>query len=330
MANPGPIASLFWLDEALGSRLRLDGIVTLIDAVHITEQLKTTEEAAQQIAYADRILLNKMDLVRTENEAASLMALIRQFHPMAPIQQTTFSSVPDLDWILDARCFDSDRFQSVDEVLQNVVSEGTGHSHEHHSHDHHHHHDDDDDGKDRVHHRHQHNDDHEDCVICQMASHKHTSGITSFAMTEKGTLDLQKLNRWLASALWPNQDATNKTLQALIHHDGEEEKEEESKIAQHQRQQEQANAQQIFRMKGVVAVRQYDASDTYEEKYITGDMLDKRRFILQSVHDLWDLYPASDDLQWKIEEDRTNKVVVIGKNLDEATLRKGFGDCVLD
>ena len=88
MANPGPIASVFWLDDALGCRLRLDGVVTCVDAVNITMQLRETssggswsshddgpdqhqdggsggggEEAAQQIAYADRIILNKIDLL---------------------------------------------------------------------------------------------------------------------------------------------------------------------------------------------------------------------------------------------------------------------------
>ena len=53
MANPGPNASLFWLDEALESRLRLDGVVTLVDAYNVQHQLADTEEAAQQIAYAD-------------------------------------------------------------------------------------------------------------------------------------------------------------------------------------------------------------------------------------------------------------------------------------
>lgn len=298
MANPGPIASLFWLDEALGSRLRLDGIVTICDAVHIAEQLKSTEEAAQQIAYADRILLNKMDLINKESEAVFLTDLIRQFHPIAPIRKTTFSSVPDLNWILDARCFDSDHFQSVEASLPNLESASHDHSHEH---------------------VHDHEQDEEDCAVCHAESHRHTSGITSFALIEDGTLDLQEFNRWLASILWPNQDATNKTLQALIH--------DESKVAMHQNRQD--DAQRVFRMKGVVAVRQYEASDTYDEDYVTADMLDNRRFILQSVHDLWDLYPASDDLRWKAEEDRTNKVVVIGKNLDEATLRKGFRDCVV-
>jgi G3E family GTPase len=58
MANPGPIASLCWLDEALESRLRLDGIITLVlDAHNVQCQLENMGEAAQQIAYADRISL---------------------------------------------------------------------------------------------------------------------------------------------------------------------------------------------------------------------------------------------------------------------------------
>ena len=312
MANPGPIASVFWLDDALDSRLRLDGIVTICDAVNIAHQLETTEEAGQQIAYADRILLNKMDLVSQQDDSTveSLVRLVRKFHPMAPIRQTSHSAVPDLNWILDARCFDSDRFQLVDGMLQNLEQQSTDQHHHHeHSHDH---------GDDEA----------SSCEVCQatadvatatQSSHKHTSGITSFAIVEKGTLDLQLLNRWLASALWPNQDATNQTLTALIHDDG--------KIAAHQS--EQNDAQRIFRIKGVVSVCQYEASDTYDKAYITDGMVDKRRFILQSVHDLWDLYPASDDLQWQENEERTNKIVVIGKNLDESSLRKSFQDCVL-
>lgn len=309
MANPGPIASLFWLDDALDSRLRLDGIVTLCDAAHIREQLQTTEEAGQQIAYADRILLNKMDLVNNNsNDEMALRELIRQYHPMAPIRSTTFSSVPDLDWILDAHCFDSDRFQLVEDSIQKLQqqeeqekqSSTSEHDH-HHSHDH---------------------DHGEDCAICQKepAVHKHTSGITSFALIEEGTLDLQKLNRWLASALWPNQDATNAKLQAMIQDD--------AKVAAHQSLED--GAQRVFRIKGVVSVRQYLASDTYDVKYVEDDdITDKRRFILQSVHDLWDLYPANDALQWQADEQRTSKVIIIGKNLDEASLRQGFRECLV-
>ena len=80
MANPGPIASLFWLDEALESRLRLDGIVCMVDALNIEQQLSTTLEAAQQVAYADRILLNKIDLVPAA-VVGSWLSVLRRSHP---------------------------------------------------------------------------------------------------------------------------------------------------------------------------------------------------------------------------------------------------------
>jgi G3E family GTPase len=301
MANPGPIASLFWLDDALESRLRLDGIVTLCDALHIDEQLDTTEEAAQQIAYADRILLNKMDLVTDDDQRAERVALIRQFHPTAPIRQTTYASVPDLDWLLDAHCFDSGHFQAVEESIQALqMQERALDSHHHeHSHDH---------------------TAQEDCATCQVpaVSHRHTSGITTMALTETGNLDWKKVNQWFASTLWPNQDASNATLKALIEDDN----------ADHQSLSQNDASQRIFRMKGILSVRQSEGSDTYEESYADEKMLDCRRFILQSVHDLWDLYPASDELMWQPNEERTSKVVVIGKNLDEQSLREGFRACL--
>lgn len=300
MANPGPIASLFWLDEALGSRLRLDSIVTICDAAHIVEHVQTTEEAIHQIAYADRILLNKVDLV-SKNAADSIVSLIRQFHPSAPIRQTEYSSVPDLDWILDARCFDTDRFQTVQESLEVPLTN-------------------DDDEDELWNHNHSHDHDHEadTCHACQIHTHKHTSGIASFSIVGQGTFDLQLLNRWLASLLWPNQDATNKTLQELIS--------DETKIRAHQSVHD--NTPRIFRMKGIVSVRQYEASDTFDPDYVDNDMIDKRRFILQSVHDLWELHPATDGFQWDADDKRLHKVVVIGKNLDESQIRQGFNDCL--
>ena len=102
MANPGPIASLFWLDDALESRLKLDGVVVMVDSYHILEQLQTTHEAAQQIAYADRILLNKVDLVK---DTAPMVAAIRRINRTVPMRRTRFSQIPDLEWILDANCF---------------------------------------------------------------------------------------------------------------------------------------------------------------------------------------------------------------------------------
>jgi G3E family GTPase len=75
MANPGPIASIFWLDDELGSDLFLDAIITLVDAKHVLQHLDDASassgsfEVAQQIAFADRILLNKIDLVDEQHLA---------------------------------------------------------------------------------------------------------------------------------------------------------------------------------------------------------------------------------------------------------------------
>mmetsp|Transcript_904 Transcript_904/g.1369 ORF Transcript_904/g.1369 Transcript_904/m.1369 type:complete len:419 (-) Transcript_904:140-1396(-) len=113
MANPGPIASIFWLDDALESRLRLDGIVTLVDASNILQSLQETDEAAQQIAYADRIVMNKMDLADVEKQTKVLDS-IRSIHPTAPIRKTEYAKIPDLEWILDSKSFaDSDNAGST-------------------------------------------------------------------------------------------------------------------------------------------------------------------------------------------------------------------------
>ncbi len=73
LANPAPIASMCWLDEQLQSSIYLDGIVTVVDAKYVRTQLSeikaddTVNECVQQIALADRIIVNKKDLVRDED-----------------------------------------------------------------------------------------------------------------------------------------------------------------------------------------------------------------------------------------------------------------------
>ena len=284
LANPGPIASMFWLDEALESRLRLDGIVTLVDAKNISQQLSTTEEAAQQVAYADRILLNKMDLLLSDNndddstfsEEEFLTKRLRCINPTAPIHSTQYSVVPDLDWILEARCFDPDRLAThVDHDDVNVEST---HHHEHSSHD------------------------DEDCPTCKQ-EHRHTDAVRSLSWNEPGIVDLERVHKWLASILWPHQDEPNQVLNALIHH-------ESSPTAPRS---PLSNTPQIFRIKGVLATRKDDA----------------RRYIVRAVHDLWEIPPASDSLQWKPQEVQRCKMVVIGRHLPEKELGEGFQACFL-
>jgi G3E family GTPase len=116
MAHPGPIASVFWLDDVLELRLQLDGIVTLVDAYHIVGQLQHTKEAAQQIAYADD-LINKVDLLTTDDNIQKGQSLLQTLHPTAPMQATTYLQVPNLDWILNANCSGgSDRLDELDTI----------------------------------------------------------------------------------------------------------------------------------------------------------------------------------------------------------------------
>jgi G3E family GTPase len=84
LANPGPVAQTFFVDEAVRDRFTLDGIVTLIDSLHFDQQLEESEEARTQVAFADVIVLNKADLVSDE-QLASLESRVRGMNAMARI-----------------------------------------------------------------------------------------------------------------------------------------------------------------------------------------------------------------------------------------------------
>jgi G3E family GTPase len=84
--------------------------------------------------------------------------------------------------------------------------------------------------------------------------------------------------------------------------------------------------QRIYRIKGILSVL-HNAEDDIDERYQTQDKLDTRRHIVQAVHDLWDIHAASDDLQWACDEERTCKLVVIGRNLQSEVLKQGFLAC---
>lgn len=301
MANPGPIASIFWLDDALESRIQLDGIVTLVDSKCILEQLASTEEAVQQIAYADRLIINKVDLLSTENELNILRTELKRIHPTAQTLETSFSKIPNLDWIMNSNCFGgADRLQDLDVVWNERIENEHAHEQNHNDHNHSHHH----------HHHHDHN---ESCDICK-PRHRHTAGVSTVAFQKKGSVNLSKLNSWLADILWPNQDAEDKVLTAML-------KQEVLKKQFHH----ENNPTFIFRIKGIVSVIGNAQSEDEEMNLDSG--IDRRRFIVQGVHDLWEVYPASQDLQWSPSEERIGKLVVIGKHLDEESLRKGFYAC---
>jgi G3E family GTPase len=93
LADPAPVAQTFFVDEDVKKATRLDSIVTVVDAKHLAARLDDSREAEEQIAFADLILLNKMDLV-TEEEAAAVEAKIRAINPYAELVRSTRSAVP--------------------------------------------------------------------------------------------------------------------------------------------------------------------------------------------------------------------------------------------
>jgi G3E family GTPase len=112
LADPGPVAQTFFVDDQMQESLRLDGIVTLVDARHLVEQLDHSEETAQQIAFADVILINKIDLVTTD-QLDAITVRIRRMNAAAKIYRTKDAAI-ELDKVLDVGGFNLSRALDID------------------------------------------------------------------------------------------------------------------------------------------------------------------------------------------------------------------------
>ncbi|KAL8099068.1 uncharacterized protein LOC141684375 isoform X2 [Apium graveolens] len=188
LANPAPIIQTFYAEEDIFNNVKLDGVVTLVDAKHATihlDEIKpkgVVNEAIEQIAYADRIIVNKTDLVG-ESDIASLTKRIRIINTMANLKRTEYGKV-DLDYVLGIGGFDLERIESA------VDAEGSKEDHASHKHDHDHDHD---------HHDHDHHEEHHDDHHSH--DHTHDPGVSSMSIVCEGTLDLEKANMWLGTLL---------------------------------------------------------------------------------------------------------------------------------
>ena len=107
LANPAPVAQTFFVDDVVRARTRLDAIVTVVDAKHLPQRLADSHEAADQIAFADVIVLNKTDLV-TADELTAVEALIRKINKFAVIHRAEKANVP-IAALLDQGAFDLSR-----------------------------------------------------------------------------------------------------------------------------------------------------------------------------------------------------------------------------
>ena len=133
LADPAPVAQTFFMDENVGRRTKLDAVVTVADAKWLNDRLKDAPEAKNQIAFADVILINKTDLVSSE-ELSDIEARIRSINPYAKLHRTERAKIP-LNEILERNAFDLDRILDIEPAFL----DGEHHDHDHdHEHDHHH------------------------------------------------------------------------------------------------------------------------------------------------------------------------------------------------
>ncbi len=313
LANPAPIIQTFYLEPELQDLCRLDGVVTLVDAKHVELHLAekreagVVNEAMEQIAFADRIILNKTDL-STPPALRALEARLRGINGMAAIQLAQRGKV-DIDYVLGVGGFDLQRV--VDDTafqLEPPKEAGHAHSHSHGhasaaeeaactdpTHDH---------GHGRSHgpeacgecgestadghtHAHSHSHGHASAAeeaACTDPTHDHGHGhshgaaahtdpVGSVSLQLTGELDLDLVNDWLGDLL-------------------------------------QERWQDLYRLKGVLAIQGFP-----------------ERYVIQGVHSLFE---GQVDRMWADGERRGSKIVFIGKDLDAKELRAGFESCVAD
>ncbi|MDN4589981.1 cobalamin biosynthesis protein CobW [Xenophilus aerolatus] len=154
LADPGPVAQTFFMDDEIAESYLLDSILTLVDAKHAAQQLNDRQEARRQVGFADQIFLSKTDLVAAE-EADALIHRVKHMNPRAPIQKVHFGEVP-LAQVFDLRGFNLNAKLDIDPDFLKEDDHDHHHDHDHahgehcdhpsHAHEghgHHHHVDDD-------------------------------------------------------------------------------------------------------------------------------------------------------------------------------------------
>ncbi len=180
VANPGPVAQTFFMDDDVAEHYVLDAVVTLVDAKHGQQQLTEHEEAQRQVGFADQIFITKTDLV-SPTEIANLRSRLMHMNPRAPIKAITQGLVP-LNEVLDLKGFNLNAKLDIDPHFLGAEEHdhaecGHDHSHDHADHDH-------------SDHGHQHHD-----------HTGHTDRIQSFVFRSERPFDSKKLEDFLGGIL---------------------------------------------------------------------------------------------------------------------------------
>ncbi len=151
LADPGPVAQTFFMDDEIAETFLLDSILTLVDAKHAALQLNDRQEARRQVGFADQIFISKADLVSPQDLDA-LQHRLKHMNPRAPQKVVHFGEVP-LSEVFDLKGFNLNAKLDIDPDFLKDDAHDHHHDHAHgehcdhpshaHDHGHHHHHDDD-------------------------------------------------------------------------------------------------------------------------------------------------------------------------------------------
>ncbi len=361
MADPGPVAQTFFMDEDMKAEFALDGLVTVVDAKHLLLHLDDSEEAQKQVAFADVILLNKCDLVSAD-ELETIEQRVRRINAMAKLIRTTNADAP-IKAVLDVGGFDLSRAMEVNpgflepeypfewaglyklDSAVELVAGACGHDH---GHDHHHHH---------IH------DEHhlklallpvpvsgEDAL--KSAADK---GIRVFAnavedrapgSTLEPSMTPWRLDLHAAHAHFPVRIAAAGHYVLLSEHapeefhltlksaDGKTLRPVLAKYFEAGHSHDEAVTSVGIRCEGLVdsslfsgwisAVLSTQGNDIFRSKGILNVAGRDRRYVFQGVHMVMD---GREDAAWG-DAPRDNTLVFIGRNLDRAKLNEGFRACL--
>jgi G3E family GTPase len=180
LADPGPVAQTFFMDDEIAESYLLDSILTLVDAKHAEKQLDDRQEARRQVGFADQIFISKTDLV-DKDEVDALVHRLKHMNPRAPQQPVHFGEVPIKD-VFDLRGFNLNAKLDID---PDFLKED---EHEHHAHEHGHDHD------------HDHDHDHEHGEHCDHPHHHaHDDDVKSFVFRSDRAFDPMKLEDFLGA-----------------------------------------------------------------------------------------------------------------------------------
>ena len=191
LADPAPVAQTFFVDPDLKGLCYLDAIITMVDAAHIDQQLSrdrpegVENEAEEQLAFADKIILNKLDLVPDRAKLEATKKTLRKYNPLAEIIEATNADVA-ADKLMGIDSFNLKKVLDKDPDFLNLEKE----EHEH-----------DDKHKDEHHDEHAHHDEHGHDEKHEKHDHKHDDQVKSLVVQSEAPMSISHLKNWIDTLL---------------------------------------------------------------------------------------------------------------------------------